>query len=436
MSKNITSLSGRKGLDESLFEKIGQLTEAEGFLSKEAASALADEYLIGDASVYGAATFYDFTRPENKGKKVYVCNGTACLCAGTQAALRQQLQRHFQPEEIGEMCCLGRCHENGAFHYNGHNYSGPGAVEKAVGGNGSAATAHIDTYHFESRGAGILAHAAYDMATCRQIVEKVLATSAEELLNSIKASGLRGRGGAGFPIGIKLEGCGKAEGDVKFIVCNADEGDPGSYSDRWVLEQRPHAMLLGMLIAGYVTGAHRGVVYIRYEYPESIEATRNAIEQLRQAGLLGTDILGSGFEYEIKVVKARGAYICGEETALLASLEGQRPGSARAAAISRQLRPVWQTHRGQQRGNPGQPAMDRHARRRGLSLPSAPNAAPAPNCSASTAPSSVRACTKWTWARPCVPSWRNWPEASVAPSRHCTSAVRLAGWCPCTRCPT
>lgn len=325
MSKNITSLSGRKGLDENLFEKMGQLTEAEGYLSKEAASALADEYLIGDASVYGASTFYDFTRPENKGKKVYVCNGTACLCAGTQAALRQQLQRHFKPEEIGEMCCLGRCHENGAFHYNGHNYSGPGAVEKAVGGNGSAATAHIDTYHFESRGAGILAHAAYDMATCRQIVERVLATSAEELLNSIKASGLRGRGGAGFPIGIKLEGCRKAEGDVKFIVCNADEGDPGSYSDRWVLEQRPHAMLLGMLIAGYVTNAHRGVVYIRYEYPESIEATRNAIEELRQAGLLGTDILGSGFEYEIKVVKARGAYICGEETALLASLEGQRP---------------------------------------------------------------------------------------------------------------
>lgn len=325
MSKNITALSGRKGLDDNLFEKIGQLTEAEGYLTKEAASALADEYLIGDASVYGTATFYDFTRPDNKGKKVYVCNGTACLCAGTQPALRQKLEQHFKPEEIGEMCCLGRCHENGAFHFNGHNYSGPGAVEKVLGGNGAASTAHLDRYHFESQGAGILASSAFDMAACRNIVEKVLATPAEELLAAIQQSGLRGRGGAGFPIGIKLEGCRKAIGEPKFIVCNADEGDPGSYSDRWVLEHRPHAMLLGMLIAGYITGAQRGVVYIRYEYPESIETTQSAIEELRQAGLLGNDILGSGFEYEIKVVKARGAYICGEETALLASLEGQRP---------------------------------------------------------------------------------------------------------------
>ena len=324
MSKNISALSGRKGLEEGLFEKIGQLTEAEGFLSKEAAQQLADEYLIGDASVYGASTFYDFTRPENKGKKVYVCNGTACLCAGTQEGLRQALSQHFKAEEIGEMCCLGRCHENHAFYYDGHNYSGKDAVKKLFG-NGQAATAHQDHYHFGAAGAGIIAGATYTPEQCRSIVEKLLDTPAEEVLEQIKSSGLRGRGGAGFPIGIKLEGCRKAPATPKFIVCNADEGDPGSYSDRFVLEQRPHAMLLGMLIAGYVTGADRGVVYLRYEYPESIQVNQQAIASLRNAGLLGKDILGSGFNFEIKVVKARGAYICGEETALLSSLEGQRP---------------------------------------------------------------------------------------------------------------
>ena len=324
MSKNISALSGRKGLEEGLFEKIGQLTEAEGFLSKEAAQQLADEYLIGDASVYGASTFYDFTRPENKGKKVYVCNGTACLCAGTQEGLRQALSQHFKAEEIGEMCCLGRCHENHAFYYDGHNYSGKDAVKKLFG-NGQAATAHQDHYHFGAAGAGIIAGATYTPEQCRSIVEKLLDTPAEEVLEQIKSSGLRGRGGAGFPIGIKLEGCRKAPATPKFIVCNADEGDPGSYSDRFVLEQRPHAMLLGMLIAGYVTGADRGVVYLRYEYPESIQVNQEAIASLRNAGLLGNDILGSGFNFEIKVVKARGAYICGEETALLSSLEGQRP---------------------------------------------------------------------------------------------------------------
>lgn len=324
MSKNISALSGRKGIDESLFEKIGQLTEPEGFLTKEAAQQLADEYLIGDASAYGTSTFYDFTRPENKGKKVYLCNGSACRCAGTQENLTKELSQHFEPDEIGEMCCLGRCHENSAFYYNGHNYSGKDAVHKLFG-NGQATTAHQDKYNFGASGAGILSGATYSLEQCTAIVKKLLATPSDKLLEEIKTAGLRGRGGAGFPIGIKLEGCRKAKGEPKFIVCNADEGDPGSYSDRFVLEHRPYAMLLGMLIAGYVTGADRGVVYLRYEYPESIEVNNNALSSLRNAGLLGNDILGSGFSFEIKVVKARGAYICGEETALLSSLEGQRP---------------------------------------------------------------------------------------------------------------
>lgn len=323
MSKNLTALSGRKGLTDNLFESIGNLTEPAGFLDKTAAAELAEKYLVGDAAVYGTSTFYDFTRPENKGKKVYVCNGSACLVAGTQEKLKAGLSLHFQPEEIGEMTCLGRCHENSAFHYDGHNYSGQSTVKLQL--DHPAELEFGDTYNVQSIGAGILTQPFADFTSLRNDFAKMLATSPEELLAQIKTSGLRGRGGAGFPIGIKLEGCRKAEGDQKYIVCNADEGDPGSYSDRYLLEHQPIAVLVGLIIAGYVTGASRGVMYIRYEYPESIETIKKAITDLAEAGLIGMGILGSSFNFEFKVIEARGAYICGEETALLSSIEGQRP---------------------------------------------------------------------------------------------------------------
>jgi len=321
MSKNLTALSGRKGLTDNLFEAIGNLTEPEGFLDKNKAAELAEKYLVGDAAVYGASTFYDFTRPENKGKKVYVCNGSACLVAGTQDGLRAELRQHFKEEEIGEMCCLGRCHENSAFHFDGHNYSGESIAKPQFGGE----TGHQDTYNVQAIGTGILTRPFAGMEELRSDFAKMLTTPPEDLLAQIKASGLRGRGGAGFPIGIKLEGCRKAESDQKYIVCNADEGDPGSYSDRYLLENQPVVVLVGLILAGYVTGASRGVMYIRFEYPESIEAVKQAIASLAAAGLTGKNILGSGFEFEFKIIEARGAYICGEETALLSSIEGQRP---------------------------------------------------------------------------------------------------------------
>ncbi len=324
MSKNISALSGRKGLTDNLFENIGNLTEPEGILNKEDAHRLADEYLVGDAAVYGASTFYDFTRPSNKGKKVYVCNGSACLCAGTQDKLKQDLAHHFKPEEIGDITCLGRCHENSAFYYNGHNYSGNQTFTEGFNGK-AGSMSHQDKYHVAAKGAGILTSAPLTIEDCRAVLTKMLATDPEAILSEIKISGLRGRGGAGFPIAIKLDGCRKAKGERKFIVCNADEGDPGSYSDRYVMEHQPLKMLLGMMISGYAAGADRGVIYIRYEYPESIEVMKQAIENLRTAGFLGEGILGSHFSYEFKIIEARGAYICGEETALLSSIEGQRP---------------------------------------------------------------------------------------------------------------
>src|SRR3954470_8220365 len=110
MSKNLSELSGRKGLRENLFEELGIVASQTGTVSKENAERLADEFLMGKANVYGAATFYDFLRPENQGKKVYVCNGSSCMTAGTQDTLKNKLKQEFKSEEIGEMCCLGRCH--------------------------------------------------------------------------------------------------------------------------------------------------------------------------------------------------------------------------------------------------------------------------------------------------------------------------------------
>jgi NADH-quinone oxidoreductase subunit F len=144
-------------------------------------------------------------------------------------------------------------------------------------------------------------------------------------LEEIKVSNIRGRGGAGFPMGIKLEACRNETSETKFIICNADEGDPGAYSDRYLLEKQPLLVLIGMMVSGYIIGAETGILYIRAEYPEAVDVINDAIEELGEEGLLGTDIFGSGFNFNFKIIKAQGAYICGEETALINSLEGQRP---------------------------------------------------------------------------------------------------------------
>ncbi|TNE66625.1 MAG: formate dehydrogenase [Bacteroidetes bacterium] len=324
MSKNIGYLTGRKGLDDNLFEALGRTAEQNGgTVPAEEMKRLAEQFLIGDANVYGSVTFYDFLRPENQGKKVYICNGSACLTAGTQDQLREQLGAHFPADQIGEMCCLGRCHENNAFHYGGLNYSGK-AVEQLQAIR-SDKKARPDNYQVAAHGTPVLTAAFPGVQAYYQLLQACLRRSPDDLLAELKASGLRGRGGAGFPMAFKLESCRNTPGDLKFLVCNADEGDPGAYSDRYIMEQQPHSLLLGMLLAGYMMGANAGVLYIRGEYPESIEVMENALAEIRKAGYVGTNILDSGFSFEFKIVKAQGAYICGEETALLESLEGQRP---------------------------------------------------------------------------------------------------------------
>jgi len=145
----------------------------------------------------------------------------------------------------------------------------------------------------------------------------------EEVITEIKNSGLRGRGGAGFPTGVKWESCRNASGNIKYIVCNCDEGDPGAYMDRSLLEGNPHLVLEGMLIGAYAIGSQEGFIYVRHEYPRAWENAGIAIEQAKALGLLGENILGSGFSFDIDIARGGGAFVCGESTALVASLEGK-----------------------------------------------------------------------------------------------------------------
>jgi NADH-quinone oxidoreductase subunit F len=146
----------------------------------------------------------------------------------------------------------------------------------------------------------------------------------EEIIDEIKKSGLRGRGGGGFPTGRKWQSCRKAKGEPKYVICNADEGDPGAFMDRSLLEGNPHSVLEGMIIGAYAIGSNQGNVYVRNEYPLALENVQIAIKQAEEYGFIGENILGSGFNFSIKVNRGGGAFVCGESTALMASLEGQR----------------------------------------------------------------------------------------------------------------
>jgi len=162
----------------------------------------------------------------------------------------------------------------------------------------------------------------------------------EEVIDSIERSGLRGRGGGGFPTGRKWRSCRDAEGEPKYVICNGDEGDPGAFMDRAIMEGNPHAVLEGIIIGAYAIGSAQGYIYVRNEYPLAVERLRVGISQARGIGLLGRDIMGSGFSFDIRINRGGGAFVCGESTALMASLEG-RPGEPRAKYVHTVEHGLW-----------------------------------------------------------------------------------------------
>jgi NADH:ubiquinone oxidoreductase subunit F (NADH-binding)/ferredoxin len=162
----------------------------------------------------------------------------------------------------------------------------------------------------------------------------------DEVIEEVKQANLRGRGGAGFPTGWKWESCRKAKGDLKYVLCNADEGDPGAYANRSLLEGNPHSVLEGMIIGAYAIGANEGYIYVRTEYPLAVELFDVAIKKAEEYGFLGKDILGSGFDFNVKIARGGGAFVCGESTALMASIEG-KPGEPRSKHIHTTESGLW-----------------------------------------------------------------------------------------------
>ncbi len=316
-NKNIRSLSYRKELDDNLFENIAVLAEKSA--SEEEYHEISKRFMIDDSILFGTASFYDFLRPENQKKKIHVCNGTACMVAGTQEKLHENLADIVNPETIGHAPCLGHCHQGHAFMYNDQTYSvkSIAKLEKILKKPlpfGKTEDGNI--YTIDCNTTPILTSSIEDISKFYTLADR-FKNKPQQVIDELKTSNLRGRGGAGFPFYFKLDAVIKENSSQKYIVCNADEGDPGAYSDMYLMEHQPHKVLFGMYIAGLTVGADTGVLYIRREYPNSVRKIHAAIEELNELGLCN--------DFRFKIIRGQGSYVCGEETALLNSIEGLRP---------------------------------------------------------------------------------------------------------------
>jgi len=236
------------------------------------------------------------------------------MVANTQDILTKRLSKHFKEDEIGKAACLGHCHTNNAFLYDDKTYTSKSAMtleDKII-----TKSIQYNSYKIDFNKTPILTCLTEDYTKLYPILD-YYKEDKEIILENMKRSNLRGRGGAGFPFWIKLDTVAKEKATQKYIVCNADEGDPGAYSDMYLMEHQPHKVLFGMYAAGIYVGADTGVLYIRGEYPDSIRKIAEAIAQLKKHKLIG--------KFKFKIIRGQGSYVCGEETALLNSIEGLRP---------------------------------------------------------------------------------------------------------------
>ena len=299
--------------------------DRDGFLSEEALRSVSEGLKIPLADLFGTVTFYHhFSREPGGLNKPRVCTGNVCCLRGGM-----ELLDALQTEGATSMPCSGRCDEPvpvlrghdtlvGTSPANLRATSSPLPAPNP-GGCEECIFAHI-------REPGRVTLDGYRRTGGYEALTKaVREMTPAQLLAVVTESKLAGRGGAGFPTGVKWKAVADAPGQPKSIVCNADEGEPGCFKDRAIMDYDPHAMLEGMALAAFATGAARGFIYLRYEYPETFRILERAIAEAESAGLLGAKILGGGFTFKIHLRRGAGAYICGEEGSLLNSLEGKHP---------------------------------------------------------------------------------------------------------------
>ena len=296
--------------------------ERDGFLSEESLRAISEDLRIPIADLFGTVTFYHhFSRNPEGYSRARVCTGPICVLAGAAELLAGLPNAQAMP-------CPGRCDEPIPVLDRDRVLCGTTAAELASRPSPLPPAPHADIEecvfsHIRTPGRATLA--GYRETGGYAGLENALRGRPDALLDVIDASGLAGRGGAGFPTGRKWRAVAEAAGGPKTIVCNADEGEPGCFKDRALMDYDPHAMIEGMIAAGFATGATRGFIYLRYEYPDTLGILETALEEARGAGLLGPEALGPGRPFDLWVRRGAGAYICGEETSLLNSLEGKHP---------------------------------------------------------------------------------------------------------------
>ena len=297
----------------------GEITDEDRRIAAQASG-------LPEAAVYGVSTFYDDLLAPRGKRHLRVCTGTACFAATADAhvgelegALGLELGGRSEDGSVSlaETVCLGFCHSSPAVRDGDLVDAGPGVIERVL----CDATVQAPEPEWRS----VLDEPVLTRPGDWSGLTRALACLApEQLLAEVKAANVRGRGGAGFPAGSKWEFTRAAQGKQKFIVANGDEGDPGSYIDKYLMEQSPALVLEGMALAGFAVGADHGFILTRSEYPRSKPALEAAAEAARAEGLLGEDIRGSGFDFDVTVLEGAGSYVVGEETALLACIEGLR----------------------------------------------------------------------------------------------------------------
>ena len=305
-----------------LLPLLHALHDRDGHLSEEALRGVARALRIPIADLFGTVSFYHhFGREPGSLHRPRVCTGPICRMRGADALLETL-------EDATPMPCSGRCDQPVPVLRGRDTWisSPAGALDLLPSPLPPPPLSGAEECVFaEIRTEGRADFEGYRRTGGYEALESALRAAPAALIDTVDASGLAGRGGAGFPTGRKWRAVAEAPGHPKTIVCNADEGEPGCFKDRCLLDHDPHAILEGMALAAYATGATRGFIYLRYEYPETEAVLEAAITAARRAGLLGRGILGTDFDFEVHVRRGAGAYICGEEGSLLNSLEGKHP---------------------------------------------------------------------------------------------------------------
>ncbi|MDA3644291.1 NAD(P)H-dependent oxidoreductase subunit E [Saccharopolyspora indica] len=325
----------RFGSEETgVLQRLHDATADHGRVDRRELHAIAEEFRLPVAAVAGAAGFYADFGGARGTRHVRICAGTSCFVSAgahtvplAEAALGVA-PGHTSPDgsvSLTEVHCLGYCYASPTA-LDGHTpITGPDLGERLLAAEHPVAAAPAIPYRVASRNAVVLAGLTGEVRSWQVWPHVVTAESPGAVRAEVALAGLRGRGGAEFPVADKWRSAARSPGP-RFVVANGDEGDPGSFCDRLLMESDPDRVLEGLALAGFATGASRGVVFVRSEYPVAVARMQAAVEAARAAGHLGCGVHGSSFDFDVEVVQGAGSYVAGEETALLHALQGLRGG--------------------------------------------------------------------------------------------------------------